>query len=140
MSADQYSQQRSDSIMGGVNTGAVYPGDCRDQPATANESRDEADVSEMLSLTAQLADLSVTSANPTGRISKPPNAHEKICRKRTIHDPYPVLEHYLHGLRSVSTALCPRHAAGAEAIRRYHRSVLENRRHMSAAIGLFISI
>ncbi|KAH7151072.1 hypothetical protein DER46DRAFT_579080 [Fusarium sp. MPI-SDFR-AT-0072] len=124
--------------MGDADTVTTYPGDYRYQSATAKESRDEADVAEMLNLTTQLANLSTTSANLTERISELPNAHNRICRKRTCHNPHYILVHYLQGLQSLPTSLCPRHALGAAAIRRYYRSVSENRRHVSTSAGVML--
>ncbi|KAM5521168.1 hypothetical protein FOXYSP1_15058 [Fusarium oxysporum f. sp. phaseoli] len=132
MSVDHHSEQSSDIIVGDVTTVTTYSGDYRDQSATTNESRDEVDVTEMLSLTTQLANLSITSANLTGRMLEPPSAHDRVCRKRTCHNSHHVLQHYLHGRQSLPTALRPRHAAGA-VIRRYYRSVSGNSRHVSAS-------
>ncbi|EXL98344.1 hypothetical protein FOIG_09894 [Fusarium odoratissimum NRRL 54006] len=100
MSVDHHSEQSSDIIVGDVTTVTTYSGDYRDQSATTNESRDEVDVTEMLSLTTQLANFSITSANLTGRMLEPPSAHDRICRKRTCHNSHHVLQHYLHGRQS----------------------------------------
>ncbi|KAK2689128.1 uncharacterized protein FRV6_16084 [Fusarium oxysporum] len=77
MSVDHHSEQSSDIIVGDVTTVTTYSGDYRDQSATTNESRDEVDVTEMLSLTTQLVNLSITSANLTGRMLEPPSAHDR---------------------------------------------------------------
>ncbi|WKT52251.1 hypothetical protein QSH57_002765 [Fusarium oxysporum f. sp. vasinfectum] len=77
MSVDHHSEQSSDIIVGDVTTVTTYSGDYRDQSATTNESRDEVDVTEMLSLTTQLANLSITSANLTARMLEPPSAHDR---------------------------------------------------------------
>ncbi|KAH7194624.1 hypothetical protein DER44DRAFT_752423 [Fusarium oxysporum] len=100
MSVDHHSEQSSDIIVGDVTTVTTYSGDYRDQSATTNESRDEVDVTEMLSLTTQLANFSITSANLTGSMLEPPSAHDRICRKRTCHNSHHVLQHYLHGRQS----------------------------------------
>ncbi|CVL06621.1 uncharacterized protein FMAN_11777 [Fusarium mangiferae] len=131
MSVDHHSDQPSDITMADANTITAHPEDYRDQSATTEENRGESIMTEILDLTAQFAKLSTTSANLTRCILEPPKAHDRVCRKRTCRKPH---HHYLYGLQPLPTELCPRHAAVVVAIRRYFRSVSENRQHASASL------
>jgi hypothetical protein len=136
MSNGHHSEQPG-VIMGGEDTVATYDEEHLDHSAPEKESRDKIISAEMLGLIDQFVNLWATSANHQERLSKPPNAQDRIFRKRISHYPRHIAESSLRRQEPCSPmTCCPRHATGAAAIRRYHRSVSENRHHVSTPAGV----